>query len=447
MKTFSIPRFIGGFLGRLHWLPVVFLLSWFFFSCGEPDEIGLTLIDSRASFSSTDTLTIRVFSAEADPIPTNLGVQNIIGVMNDPVFGKIKSGIYTEFRLPRNEFSLGEDPKLDSIVLSFGYSGKFYGQETTFQRIRVYELSENFPDLDTLYSDLFIPHYPVPIGERLLRPAPVDSIAIDTLMYAPHFTMRLSDEFGQKIIDANGTDAFRDIPGFLDYFKGLYIVPDDDIDGIGSIFNINMFSGFTRLTLFYNLGGENSLRHDFFINEFTKRSNYIQNLGTGQADPLLQQQLSGQNPEIYGDSLLFLQSMGRVNGRIQIPYINELRTLQGVTINQAKLILPLAPGFDNETFPAARQIALFKLNQDGRISFLSDQFFGDEYFGGVLNAEERQYHFNITSHLQRLIDGKEEDYGMVLYVSWSSDSAERIVLKGPGVSQNPIRLEIVYTML
>lgn len=445
LKTNLLPRIFGGFFGLAIRLFASFLFIWSLQSCQEPDEIGLGLIDSQASFSTTDTLTVQVFSQETRKVPTNFSANNLLGVMNDPVFGKIKSGIFTEFRLPQNNFSLGDDVALDSIVLSLGYSGRSYGQVETFQRIRVYELTASMPDRDTLYSDTFVPFDPNPVGERLLRPAPADSVAIDTLMYPAHFTIRLSDAFGQKIIDANGTDAFRDIPSFLEYFKGFYIAPDEDIDGTGAIFNINMFSGFTRLTLFYRLNGETPTRFDFFISDFTRRSSYFQTLNTEGAHPLLVEQLSGQQPALAGDSLLFVQGMARVRGNIRFPHLYELRRLEGLVINQARLVFTAAAEFSSENFRTAGRLILYKFDKDGQMTFLSDHMMGDEYFGGAFIADKNHYRFNITSHIQRLLDGKEEDYGLALVVAGSADGAERVVLRGPGAATDAVRLEILYT--
>ncbi len=445
LKAINTPRFSGGFLGRSgNWF-VTILVLLAMAACAEPDEIGLNLIDRRASFSTTDTISLKAYTALADSVPTNFSFQHILGVMNDPVFGKVKSEIFTEFRLPGNDFSLGVNPELDSIVLYLGYSGTYYGQLQTFQTIRVYELREAFPNKDTLFSNLFIPHYPEQIGQKLLRPAPQDSVLVDTIMRAPHFSIRLNDAFGQKIINANGTDAFRDIPSFLEYFKGLYISVDDQINGVGSVFNINMYSFFTRLRVYYREAGETAKHHDFYISEFTKHSGYFKEYGFEGANQFLLDQLGAHDPSELGDSLLFVQSMGKLRTKISFPFLDQLKEESGLIINQASLIIPVADGFSDEMFPAARRLALYRLNSDGQMMILSDMFLGEAYFGGIYSETGKHYKFNIARHLQSLLDGKIADYGLVLVISGSAESAERVVLKGPGVASESMRLDIVYT--
>lgn len=446
LKAINTPRFSGGFLGRSgNWF-VSILVLLAMAACAEPDEVGLNLIDKRASFSTTDTISLKAYTAIGDSIPANFSFQHMLGVMKDPVFGKVKSEIFTEFRLPGNDFSLGVNPELDSIVLYLGYSGTYYGQLQTFQTIRVYELSEAFPNKDTLYSNLFIPHYPVQIGQKLLRPAPQDSVLVDTIMRAPHFPIRLDDAFGQKIINANGTEAFRDIPSFLEYFKGLYISVDDEINGVGSVFNINMYSFFTRLRVYYREEGETARHYDFYISEFAKRFGYFKEYGFEGANQFLLDQLAAQDPSKLGDSLLFIQSMGKLLTKFSFPYLDQLKEQSGLIINQASLIIPVAEGFSDEMFPQARRLALYRLNADGNMMILSDMFLGEAYFGGVYSEADNHYKFNIARHLQSLLDGKIEDDGLVLVISGSAESAERVVLKGPGVATNSMRLEIVYTI-
>lgn len=445
MKIVHFPRFDGGFFSHSGRLILIVLMLSVMGGCDEPDEIGLDLLSNRASFSSTDTLTIHAYSDKSENVATNFSAQSILGVMEDPVFGKVKAEIFTEFRLPDNMFTLGTNPVLDSIVLYMEYAGSYYGQLTTLQTLKVYELSESFPDQDTLYSNLLIPHYPDPIGQKLLRPAPLDSVAIDTVLTSPHFSLRLSDSFGQKIIDANGTEAFENIPNFLEYFKGLYFSIEDEINGYGSIFDIKMFSFYTRLSLFYHEDEETERRQDFYINEFAKRSGYFKDFEFDGANPFLLQQLNAQDPTSYGDSLLFVQSMGKVHAKIAFPFLESLKETSNLVINKASLIIPVALEYSGEMFPPSDYLWLYRYNSSGNLELISDINYGEEYYGGSYNESTGEYTFNITHHLQQLLDGRLTDYGLALLPGKNASSAGRVVLKGPGVQNNPMRLDIVYT--
>lgn len=447
MKTPLLPRFNGGFFRLpLQFIAIFFiLLTWQ--SCTEPDGIGLNLIDDRAGFLITDTVSIVTYFERDDTIPANIGYQNLLGMMHDPVFGKVRASIMTQFRLSQNNFSLGTEPVLDSIVLSLGYTGQFYGNEETFQTIRVYELDEHIHGNDSLFEYRDLAVLPGNIGQRILRPAPADSTLIDTLMYAPHFTMRLSDSFGQKIIDANGTEYFANVSSFLEYFKGLKITVEDDFSEGGSIFNINMFSNFTVLRLYYHEAADTvpvPKQFSFFISEFTNRFTFAEHFDYQGSHPLILDQLN--NPGQTNDSLIFLKALGGLRGRIHFPYLYKLAGLTSITINQAQLIIPVEEGFIEEKYYAARRLFLVKMDDENELATLRDYDLGQTYFGGVYNETSKQYEFNITQHLQEVLSGNIQNNELVLMVSGSAENAERVVLRGPGRSEKPMKLKIRYSV-
>lgn len=446
LKTKLIPRISGGFFRLPLSLLAVFFLMLSWQSCTEPDAIGLNLIDDQAGFMITDTITIATYFEKDDTIPTNLGYQNLLGMMHDPVFGKTRASILTQFRLPANDFSLGEEPILDSVVLSLGYTGSFYGNEETIQTIRVFELLDDIPEADTLYNNQPLAVDQRNIGQRLLRPAPADSTLIDTVYFAPHFRMRLSDRIGQKILDANGTEYFENITNFLEYFKGIKITVADNFSEGGSVFNINMFSSYTYMAIYYHEATDTipvSRNYRFYINDFTRRMTFVEHFDFQGSHPIITDQLN--NPGQTNDTLLFLKALGGLRTRINLPYITELSELPSIYINQAKLIVPVDTNFVTDNFYAARNLILLQLSDEEELVALSDYGIGALYFGGAYNEDLKQYEFNITQHIQEVIDGKLENADLVLLISGSAENAQRVVLRGPGRQENPMKLEIRYT--
>lgn len=447
MKTFHfLPSLKGALKSTPHLLAVVLFLSVLIPSCTEPDQIGLQFIDDQALFKRSDTVSVIGFVEIDDSLPTNLSFQNLLGMMYDPVFGKTRASIVTEFRLPINNFTIGSSPVLDSLVLSFHYTGEYVGKIETFQTIKVYELSENLPQQGNLISSHPVQFYSTPVGQKLLRPAPRDSVLVDTIFRHPHFNMRLSDQLGQKIINANGTPAFRNVQNFLDYFKGLKITVEDNFNEGGSIFNIDMFGPFTQLTLYYH-NATDTVRvqrsHSFRVTNFAQRFTHVEHFDFVGANPQITSSLL--SPQQPLDSLLFVKSLGGLRSRIRIPHLMELARMPNVTINQAKLIIPVDESFVAEMFQPAQYLHLYQITPQGARLALRDRDVGFEYFGGEYDPVARQFVFNITKHLQEVLKGVNPNNDLVIVVSGASENARRVVLRGPGRSSNPLRLQIVYT--
>jgi len=450
LEKLNNPRFYGDFFGLLKAacfaLCAIFVLA----GCEESDEIGLDLIDSHVRLQTIDTLKVLAYTMPDDSVATNFASTNVLGVIDDPVFGKTRASIYTETRLAMNDLSLGEDPVLDSIHLVMAYTGQYYGNVEVFHNIRVYELSENFPEADTLFSSMDIPHKPEPItldpGGFLLRPAPTDSVMVDTILLPPHIRIPLSPAFGQKIIDANGTPAFENVPNYLEAFKGLFITLDAQTDETGSLYSLNMLAGMTSLELFYrNQGDTVSRMQRFPINEFAKRSSRVEHFGFDETHEVLRAQVQDQELAL-GDSLLFVQSLGVLRSNIHFPHLEELADLPRVLINKAQMVVPVDVDFVTELLPPSRQLLLLRYTDDDELEFLRDFQVGQSYFGGVFDAATNQYTFNITQYVQQVLDDIHPNKGLALVVAGAGENMSRVVLRGPGRQENPMRLEIFYTV-
>ncbi len=421
-------------------------------ACTESDEIGLDLVDTRAQLHTLDTLTIQAMTIPDDSVAMNFGITNILGFINDPVFGKSRASIYTQTRLPMNNFSLGEELELDSLHLVLSYTGRYYGALQTFQYLKVFELAESFPEADTLFSNLYIPHDPQLLtGARDghgFRPAPTDSVMVDSIMQPPQIRIPMNQWLGQKYIDANDSDAFENVPNYLEEFKGLYLEPSVNIDGPGSMFQHNMLTTLTCLELYYTYADEDTIMsrmQRFPINEFSKRTTRVEHFGYDDVHEALRAQILHQDQGM-ADSLLFLQSLGQHRANIHIPHVDELAGIPRLLINKAELVVPIATDYVSDTFPASRELLLLRIDEDGVLQFLEDYHVGINYFGGRLNENEMKYTFNISKYLQQVLDGVHPNDGLALVVAGASEDMSRVVLHGPGRTENPMRLVIYYSV-
>lgn len=463
MKTNQNPRIYGVFydiLKKTFWLSAGLLLI---FSCSDADELGLDLIDDRAKLHTLDTLTIKAITVRADSVATSLGRQNVLGFIDDPVFGKSKASVYTETRPPTVPFSFGEEPVLESAYLLLAYSGGFYGSIGGIQTIRVYELSENFPETDTLFSNSSLPYHPElitlnPEGYRF-RPAPADSVVVNDVLRPPHIRIPLTEEFGQKFLLANDTEAFQSIPDYLEQFKGIYVTVDDEVIGFdgqtgepgkGGMFQFDMFSPLTSLEINYRNFTDTLPRRpplvtrQFPVDQFARHSTQLEHFGYDGVHEALRTQVVDGDPGT-ADSLLFLQSLGRLRVDIEFPHLDDLIG-QTWLINKAELIVPVEKELSSSLFPAPGQLLLLRENENEDLVLIDDYMQGVDYFGGVFDQENSRYVFNISQYFQKLVDGEYPNTGLSILISRGHERMSRVVLHGPGRKEEPLQLVLYYSV-
>ncbi len=456
-KTIN-PRYYRGFFRFRSLFPVVFAImgAFVFFACNELDEIGLDLIDNPLKISSTDTLTLVAYTQIEDSLLVPQLDVHMLGVLNDPVFGKTSAGIYAEI-LPRTlpvEFvDIHPDSlRIDSVVLSLAYTNTgYFGNRFRSMMLNVYELSDTIPR-DSIYSNRQLGiKGQLPLERPRFRPQPKDTlfIGLDSIEMPPHLRINLSNEFGQRFFDnrelLEGITINDDFRGF---FKGFYIHLDDYDHEPGCMLLFNLRSPFSRLQIYYRKTGlANNHTLNFFLDDpLGRRYTRFEN-DHSQTHPALRAQVL-EGDTLTGDSLLFVQAMANYRVKIQLPNIHALISEldSEVAINSAKLIIPADDQIIEDTLGIANTLILLKedLNNPGQLTNLPDQFVAPGYFGGSLDATKKEYTFNITRYFQEIIDDPSKNAPLYLRVSGSLQTTGRAVLKGPG-RDNPMRLEIRYT--
>lgn len=463
MKTQQNPRIYGVFYRLLKKGLLVTAGMWLIFSCSDADEIGLDLIDDRAQLFTTDTITLKAVTVRADSVATSLGRLNVMGVIEDPVFGKARTSIYTETRPPTVPFSLGENPVLESVNLLLAYNGGYFGSIAANQTIRVYELDENVPQNDTLFSNSSLTHHPElitldPDGYRF-QPAPADSVLVNGSLRVPHIRIPLSEAFGEKILLANNTEAYENIPEYLEMFKGLYITLDDELTapdgqsmqpGKGSMFQLDMFSPFTAVEINYRNFTDTLPRNpplvtrQLPVDQYSRHFTRLEHFGYDDANQALRAQIVDGDPGT-ADSLLFLQSMGQLRVDLQFPYLDDLEG-QTWLINKAELIVPVEKELSSSIFPAPGQLLLLRQNEENDLVLIDDYLQGIDYFGGVYDEENNHYVFNVSQYFQKLVDGEYPNTGLSILISRGHERMSRVVLHGPGRTEEPMQLVLYYSV-
>lgn len=445
---------------------VIALMTLVFWSCKDDmNQTGYDLLLPGDKISAhkviTDKASIRSFTVRDELLRTNKPQYNLLGTIVDPVFGKTTADFAVQFRLSEYpSFEIGHH--VDSLMLYITYS-RLYGDTVTLQNFKAYELISDLKAADTVSYfqniDLKSLAASEPVAEVNHRIVHRDSLHSSTSKVRDTITMfirmKLKPELAQKLMQESfaALSANKEDPNkpFLQAFKGLYIEAGDLTQG-GAIAQATpralvMYTRKTNAatdtvtseTYFY--ATKNSARVNRFVHDYSTTA-FAANL-----DQMNQQ-----------DNLLYLQTTGGLSNKIFIDGINNWKDSTSAAINKAELVFKVEGStMDTAVFTPAPKIILSLIDQNGNIHTFnkdsvmtpnyilpSDLGFSEAYYGGVYNAEDSTYRFNLAKHMQEIVKGKTLNYGFYLSTHNKNAIYNRVVLKG-ATSEPGIRFDITYT--
>ena len=417
-------------------------------SCNkEPDLIGLDLLPAgdRLNMSDTVTSNIIAYSVREDALSTKNLSSNLLGYLNDPVFGPVKASFYTQYRLPLSNISFGENPVADSIVFTLVYSG-VYGDSLAQHTVKVFELDESLGDVsDTLqyYSTSTKQVLPTPIGEATFVPNLIKADSVDGKFVKPHLRVTLTQEFANKIL-SSGPDTLSSNKFFSAIFKGLFIDVAPVTSGSpGSILHFDMLHEMSRVALYYH-NNKDTTSIKFPINSSCMRFNNYNHYGFASAAPELLQQFAGDTAIMHQQ--VFLQSMGGSKVKLKIPFLDDFpQNDKKIAVNEALLIF--TDSEPENIFKAPGQLSLRAMSDTGTYMVLPDELLGSNYFGGRY-VGKKEYKFRITKYVQdRMMYPDLPDNGLMLLIPGGALTANRLILNGPGHPTDRMKLVIYYTII
>lgn len=431
--------------------------------CKKNDDLGMDLLPSTDLISVKNRVLkddITSFTVREDSVRTDITAagKSLLGTLNDPEFGYTAIDFASQFRLARYP-DFGENVEADSIFLYLYYRA-IYGDTVTTQRIKVYELEERLYADQTVDSTSGSTSYPYyqnvnlksmasdqVIGELEFVPQiTLDSTETDTFYQVLKVPLDIS--LGEKLIDADSTDMIsNDV--FLDYFKGLYIETEKSVAGEGAILTLeaasdDSFQG-SAVLLYYNneenknLEEPDTLSVPYIITANSARVNRFEHDYSGT--PFF----DGLNNGTNENQLLYIQSTGGLEAEIDIDNLTTWKDSTNTSINKAELVFQIdTVASDLENYPAPNQLLFTYIDSLGQERLPKDYYFSPAFYGGALNTDDRTYRFNITQHLQQIIDGELGNNGFKLTTANKNSEANRVILKG-STSETGIKLIVTYS--
>ncbi|HET9058107.1 MAG TPA: DUF4270 family protein [Chitinophagaceae bacterium] len=290
----------------------------------------------------TDTISDSAFIFSSDP--------HILGLLNDPVFGKTQANLYFQVTPPVYPFtfSVGADSLfLDSAVLVVRYSAA-YGDTLAKQRINVYRITDDSFSVTRKLSDATTAFKFYRINEDVvydnsqvlgsayvspseLRPQRILGYKKDSLA-SMQLRIRLDDNFGRSFLDQGPDGGFvNDSIYRATFLKGFALVPEASAGG-----NALMYfqtSADTRLLIYHRIrkrdGSLDTTVQPFSFSSFSAAANYInRDRSSGE--------IAGHLDNNQPDDMVYLQGTPGTYARVWIP---GLDTLSNRIIHRAELVV------------------------------------------------------------------------------------------------------------
>lgn len=435
-RVISIKRFF--FLAGMLLTGTGFFL---FSACDEPGIAGIELLPSTDLINAHNVIekeTIRAYAYIDDSLRTDESSTSLLGMFNDPVFGKTTADLALQFRL-KSFPDWGSNPVPDSILFYFYYR-TIYGDTSSVQKLEIYELAEPLdPDANYYHDvDLQAKAASFKLADFDFKP----SVKLDTTYQDTMYQLvgvRLDPSLAQKLISADSLDLVNN-ESFLEYFRGLYIKPVS-AGGQGSLVSLSLLGSSTMsasaVVLYYH-NDEDTTNMAFYVTDFSARVNSFKHDYTTTAFyPYL-------NQESHSDSLLYIQSTGGLQSKVYLPFLEGWKDSSRIAINKAELIFTIDTTASNyRKYPLPTQLFLTYINDDGQEYLPKDYSFLPAYYGGYLYGDYT-YRFNITQHMQSIMEGETENHGFFLTPNNKNSEMRRAVLKGTS-SAAGVKMVITYS--
>ena len=422
--------------------PVFFVfISLMFWQCvSPPDFLGGDLLPADDIFRvKTDTtFQLSVYTSPYDSINTAGFGTAVVGETFDPIFGRSRASFLTQLLLPSANHSWGTNPVIDSVFLYLQLSDKL-GEEPI--HFGVYELIDSIAT-GIAYNGLGnIEHLvgTAEIGATLLAYSGAEKtlkIPIDHEWVKSKLILAAQED---TTIMSTQEAFLKHLPGiyvapkntFSTYAKGMYYFEYTNVASKLSVYYSNDEQdedATTSLTFSYVFSANGSARFNHFQHDFSV------------ADPDLAVKFN--SPETEQDSVVYVKGLGASRGMIILEDMYDWADRMPMAINRAELQIELE---DHAAMPAdtlLSQLFIYTL-RDGKPADLIDRY-DEANFGGNYSKSKKLYSFNITYHLQSLLNDPEQSNIIYIEPRNASIRADGAVLRS-GVHSSRMKLIITYT--
>lgn len=403
---------------------ILLSISLFFYSCDESSQLGLEVQPSsdkieifNASLNQNSSNPSFLLTTESvDSLRSDEPSSLLLGAIDDPIFGENLGAFITNLSLSQSNIDLGNNPVVDSVVMSYSYSG-YYGDLASLTDIAV-----NYTDLfifkDSVYYSNHQFNNTAGGSEDLL----IDFTISSDTSTSPMVKMILENSIGQQILDL-GNNGLIDNETFQSNFGLLWF--NNFSPQSNAIIYLNPSGSNSEFKIYYHNDDSDSLHLDFVLDGESARINLF------NEKPISNLLIDG--------SKSFVQSMAGFQTKIELQNIDLIDSLlMNKAINKVTLSFNVT---DDSEYISHENLSLVRVDSSGNNVFLKDlSIEGASHFGGQYSDGE--YEFNITRYFTNLLNDDSFTNELYLLSSGGAINANRTV-----VDNNSIVITVLYSNL
>ena len=189
---------------------------------GDSRVVGDVFTDSRAVLGYVDSFSLKLSTVRLDSFITSGNTDIFMGYCKDEKAGNVSAETYIPIVFS-TKTNIPDDAEYDSLIICFKPKGGWVGDTLKPKEVKIYEVLEEIRP--RYYSDQqqMFNHIQLKRSDTELATVTIDPFPKRRMVSWAH----LSDSLGRKWFEMvrDGDDAMDKTEYFLDYFKGICIVP------------------------------------------------------------------------------------------------------------------------------------------------------------------------------------------------------------------------------
>ncbi len=384
-----------------------------------------------------DTFTVQTATVLLDSFSTTSATRLLIGQYQDAYLGMVKSGSFCQIDLA-NSFKPATEAVFDSLTLSLRYD-YHYGDTTQYQQISVYPLSSRLDETETYYNTSSVPYATQPLARHTFRARPGTGKRLE---------IRLSDALGRSIFQEAKQGNLTTNEDLLNLLKGIALFPS----GSGNTAMLGYLKDSLKTNLYYHQTGTNGdvqsvleWKAGYWFNQITSDRN--QTALAALQQPLQSIATASTNQQV------FLQGGVALGVRIDLPTIQQLRSIPNSGINSAILTLRAIPNTVSRTYPLPSSLSVYACDTKNRlVSYLPPSYSGSTSpqvvgYSTDPGTGESIYKLDLTEYVNNIVRSTSTQWnGLMILPAQQTNELSRAIIGGNKHKTYAMKLDVYYAV-